>query len=173
MLGATVNSVPGTADGQFLSWQGQLQWMKQFESTRIEVWNLLSGQLSDDRLFPLEQLSVGGRYSVRGYRENTLLRDNGVLYQFETRFPLWSSSTGFPYVQFCPFADVGHSWSSKGESGSVGTLASVGAGFRFNLSALTNLNVYWGRRLVTANVPNPHNSMQDEGVHIQFVLNLW
>ncbi|MBA3754010.1 MAG: ShlB/FhaC/HecB family hemolysin secretion/activation protein, partial [Nitrospira sp.] len=173
MLGATVNSIPGTADGQFSSWQGQLQWMKHFESTRIEVWNLVSVQLADDRLFPLEQMSVGGRYSVRGYRENTLLRDNGVVYQFETRFPLWSSSTGFPYVQFCPFADVGHSWSAKAEVGGVRTLASVGAGFRFNFSALTNLNVYWGRRLVTTNVPNPRNSMQDEGVHLQFVLNLW
>jgi hypothetical protein len=32
--------------------------------------------------------------------------------------------------------------------------------------------VYWGRRLVTNNVSNPHNSMQDEGVHLQFVLNV-
>jgi hemolysin activation/secretion protein len=173
VLGATVNNLPGTADGQFSSWNGQIQWMKQFESTRIELWNLVTVQLADDRLFPLEQLSVGGRYSVRGYRENTLLRDNGAVYQFETRFPLWSSSTGFPYVQFCPFADIGHSWSAKGDVGGPHTLASVGAGFRFNFSSLTNLNVYWGRRLVTANVSNPHNSMQDEGVHIQFVLNLW
>ena len=172
ILGATVNSTPGTADGQFSSWQGQFQWMKQFESSRIELWNLLSVQLADDRLFPLEQMSVGGRYSVRGYRENTLLRDNGVVYQFETRFPLWSSSTGFPYVQFCPFADVGHSWSTKTDVGGVHTLASVGAGLRFNFNTLANLNVYWGRRLVTANVSNPHNSLQDEGIHLQFVFNI-
>jgi hypothetical protein len=51
-------------------------------------------------------------------------------------------------------------------------LASVGAGLRFNLGTLANLNVYWGRRLVTSQVANPHNSLQDEGVHIQFVLNV-
>lgn len=172
-LGATVNDTPGVPDGQFSSWLGQLQWLKQFESTRIEMLNLVNVQLANDRLFPLEQMSVGGRYSVRGYRENTLLRDNGAVYQFEVRFPLWSSSAGFPYVQFCPFADVGHSWSAKGTPGDVQTLASVGAGFRFNINTLANLNVYWGRRLVTAHVANPHNSLQDEGVHVQFVLNVW
>ena len=129
-------------------------------------------QLANDRLFPLEQMAVGGRYSVRGYREVTLLRDNGFVYQFETRFPVWSSGEGFPYLQFCPFADVGQSWSAKGQSGSPQTLASVGAGLRFNIATMANLNVYWGHRLVTDNVANPHNSMQDEGVHIQFVLNL-
>jgi hemolysin activation/secretion protein len=129
-------------------------------------------QVADDRLFPLEQMPVGGRYSVRGYRENTLLRDSGFVYQFETRFPIWSSNEGFPYIQFCPFADVGHSWSAKGDTAPPQTLASVGAGLRFNLGTLANLNVYWGRRLVTSQVANPHNSLQDEGVHIQFVLNV-
>jgi hemolysin activation/secretion protein len=128
VLGATVNGAPGAADGQFFSWLGQAEWLKRFES-RIEILNFLNMQLANDRLFPLEQMAVGGRYSVRGYRENTLLRDNAFVYQFETRFPVWSSSEGFPYVQFCPFADVGHSWSAKGASGDPQTLASVGAGF--------------------------------------------
>ena len=172
VLGATVNTAPGSADGQFLSWLGQAEWLKRFESTRIEVLNFMNIQLANDRLFPLEQMAIGGRYSVRGYREVTLLRDNGFVYQFETRFPVWSSSEGFPYLQFCPFADVGQSWSAKGQSGSPQTLASIGAGLRFNIATMANLNVYWGHRLVTDNVANPHNSMQDEGVHIQFVLNL-
>lgn len=173
VLGATVHDTRDAPDGQFSSWLGQFQWLKLFESTRIELLNLANVQLASDRLFPLEQMSVGGRYSVRGYRENSLLRDNGIVYQVETRFPLWSASKGIPSVQFCPFADVGHSWSAKGNVGEVHTLASVGAGLRFNVSALTNLTVYWGHRLVTKNVSNPHDSLQDEGVHVQFALNLW
>ena len=172
VFGATVNGAPGAADGQFFSWLGQAEWLKRFESTRIELVNFLNMQLANDHVFPLEQIAVGGRYSVRGYRENTLLRDNGFIYQFETRFPVWSSSEGFPYVQFCPFADVGHSWSAQGATASPQTLASVGAGLRFNMATLANLNVYWGRRLVSNNISNPHDSMQDEGVHIQFVLNI-
>lgn len=172
VLGATVNGTPGAADGQFVSWLGQAQWLKRFESTGIELLNFVNVQVANDHLFPLEQMPVGGRYSVRGYRENTLLRDNGFVYQFETRLPIWSSSEGFPYVQFCPFADVGQSWAAKGVTGSPQTLASVGAGLRFNIATLANLNVYWGRRLVTSEVANPRNSLQDEGVHIQFVLNI-
>lgn len=173
VLGATVNSNSDSADGQFFSWLGQLQWLKQFSSTGIELLNLVNVQLANDRLFPLEQMSLGGRYSVRGYRENTLLRDNGAVYQLEVRLPLWRSSTGLPSLQFCPFADVGHSWSAKANVGDVHTLASVGAGFRFNFNSLSSLSVYWGRRLVTANVSNPHNSLQDEGIHVQLMLNLW
>ena len=145
VLGATVNGLPGAADGQFFSWLGQAEWLKRFESTRIELLNFMNIQLANDRLFPLEQMAIGGRYSVRGYREVTLLRDNGFIYQFETRFPVWSSNEGFPYVQFCPFADVGQSWSAKGLSGSPQTLASIGAGLRFNIATMANLNVYWGR----------------------------
>lgn len=172
VLGATVNGTPRAADGQFFSWLGQAEWLQRFPSTGIELVNFLNVQVADDLLFPLEQMAIGGRYSVRGYRENALLRDNGVAYQFETRFPVWTSSAGFPYVQFCPFADVGHSWAAKGGTPPPRTLASVGAGLRFNLGTLAHLNAYWGRRLITDDVANPHNSLQDEGVHIQFVLNI-
>jgi hemolysin activation/secretion protein len=109
---------------------------------------------------------------VRGYRENTLLRDNGFVYQLEARVPLWSSKEGFPYLQFCPFADVGHSWLAKGANSSPQTLGSVGAGLRANFGKYANLNVYWGKRLVTNNINNPHDSLQDEGVHLQFVINI-
>jgi hemolysin activation/secretion protein len=67
---------------------------------------------------------------------------------------------------------VGHSWSAKGNTDSPQVLASVGAGLRFNIGTWANLNAYWGRRLVTNQVANPRDSLQDEGVHIQFVLNV-
>jgi len=172
VLGATINSNPNQADGQFFSWLGQAEYYKRFDPTGIELLNLMNIQLANDRLFPLEEMSVGGRYSVRGYRENTLLRDNGFIYQLETRLPLWSSKEGFPYLQFCPFADVGHSWVAKGVSGSPQTLGSVGVGLRANFGTYAYLNVYWGKRLVTNGINNPHDSLQDEGVHLQFVINI-
>jgi len=172
VLGATINSNPNQTDAQFFSWLGQAEYYKRFEQTGIELLNLMNIQLANDRLFPLEQMSVGGRYSVRGYRENTLLHDNGFVYQLETRVPIWSSKEGFPYLQFCPFADVGHSWVAKGANSSPQTLGSVGAGLRANFGKYANLNVYWGKRLVTNSINNPHDSLQDEGVHLQFVINI-
>ena len=37
-------------------------------------------QYADSPLLSLEQVSMGGRYSVRGYRENTMLRDKAALW---------------------------------------------------------------------------------------------
>jgi hemolysin activation/secretion protein len=175
VLGATTNSTPGAADGQFLAWLGQADLLHRFESTGIELLNFTNLQVANDRLFPIEQMPVGGRYSVRGYRENTLLHDNGFVNQLETRLPLLKGKEegGVPYIQLCPFADVGHSWVAKGVTPSPQTLASVGAGLRFNLAQAASLNVYWGHRLVTNDVANPHNSLQDAGVHVQFVANLY
>jgi hypothetical protein len=43
------------------------------------------GAAAGDRLVPLEQLSLGGRHTVRGYRENQLVRDSG-----------WADRPGIP-----------------------------------------------------------------------------
>ena len=59
LLGATVNGTPGAADGQFVSWLGQAEWLKRFESTRIELVNFLNVQWANDHVFPLEQIAVG------------------------------------------------------------------------------------------------------------------
>ena len=34
-------------------------------------------QYSEDRLFPSEQMSIGGRYTVRGFEESSISADNG------------------------------------------------------------------------------------------------
>jgi len=98
VLGATINSGP-VADSQFFSWLGQVNWVHLLASTGIEVTNYAVLQIADDRLFPLEQFAVGGRYSVRGYRENTLVRDNAFLYSLEVRLPLLRSNAGYAILQ--------------------------------------------------------------------------
>lgn len=170
VLDATVNRGP-VADGQFFSWLGQANWVKRFESTGIELMNRIDIQIANDRLFPLEQFAVGGRYSVRGYRENTLVRDNAFLYSIEPRFPLWTSKEGYDIVQFAPFVDVGRAWSAKGVTGIPETLASIGAGLRFNLFNRANANIYWGQQL--NHIRGGNGNLQDHGIHVQFVWNVF
>jgi hemolysin activation/secretion protein len=166
-LGATVNSGP-VADGRYVTWLGQANWVKRFESG-IELLNRLDLQIANDRLFPLEQIAVGGRYSVRGYRENTLVRDNAALYSFETRFPLLRTASGGDLLQFCPFFDLGHGWAAKDSTAGPQTLASVGAGLRLNLFDRGTANVYWGQTLNHIPAPGPGGNLQDHGVHVQIV----
>jgi hemolysin activation/secretion protein len=130
----------------------------------------MSLQLANDRLFPLEQIPVGGRFSVRGYRENTLIRDNAFLASIESRFPLISYVTGEPLLQFAQFVDLGRAWTAKGVTPDPQTLASVGLGLRWNILPRDRARVelYWG--LPLNHVPHPPGNLQDHGIHLQFVV---
>jgi hemolysin activation/secretion protein len=183
VLGATINSNPDTPDGQFFSWLGQVQAIKQFGENLLgmQLFSHMDLQLTNSPLFPLEQVALGGRYTVRGYRQVTVLRDNSFIASVESRFPLVRWGSGEPMVQFVPFIDVGHGWNLGGNRPSptdpstsfLNTLASVGAGFRWNIlpNDRASFEVYWGQQL--NHTPRVSNTIQDHGVHLGIVVNLF
>jgi len=138
-------------------------------------------QLTNSPLFPLEQVSLGGRYTVRGYREVTILRDNVFIASLEPRFPLLRWNSGEPMVQFAPFVDVAHGWSLGENHPSAlqpsanfpNTLASIGAGLRWNILPQNRavVEVYWGQKL--NHVPRIAHAAQDHGVHAGITVNLF
>jgi len=178
VLGATINSRDATtADGEplpsgrFVSWLGQVQAVKRLDY--FGGWQILGRldlQLSNNRLFPLEQIPVGGRFSVRGYRENTFVRDNAFLASVESRIPLLKYASGEDMVQFAQFVDVGRSWMSRGRTHDLQTLASVGLGIRWNVlpRERARFELYWGVPL--NHVPRPSGNLQDYGIHLQAVV---
>ncbi len=178
VLGATINSRDETTaagealpSGRFVSWLGQVQAVKRLES--LGGWQILGRldlQLSNNRLFPLEQIPVGGRFSVRGYRENTLVRDNAFLASVESRIPLLKFAGGEDMVQFAQFVDVGRSWMSRGRTHDLQTLASVGLGIRWNVLPRdrARFELYWGVPL--NHVTHPSGNLQDYGIHLQAVV---
>lgn len=183
VLGATINSNSDTPDGQFFSWLGQGQLIRQFgeELLGMQFLGRMDLQLTNSPLFPLEQVALGGRYTVRGYREVTLLRDNAFIFSAESRFPLIRWASGEPMIQFAPFTDVAHGWNIGENRPSPispvaqlpDTLASVGAGLRWNIlpKDRASFEVYWGQQL--NHVSFGRNTLQDHGVHIGFVANLF
>lgn len=183
VLGATINANPDTPDGQFFSWLGQAQAIKQYgeEWLSMQLLGRMDLQLTNSPLFPLEQVALGGRYTVRGYREVTILRDNSFLASVESRFPLLRWGNGEPMVQLAPFADVAHGWNLGENRPAVNapvttypsTLASVGVGLRWNIlpNDKASFEVYWGQQL--NHVPSTGNTIQDHGVHLGIVVNLF
>lgn len=170
VLGATINNGP-LPDGQFVSWLGQAQVVKRLDDWwGVQLLGRVAAQVASDRLFPLEQMPVGGRFSVRGYRENTLVRDDAVLASFESRFPLLRFPSGEDRVQFAPFVDFGHAWNAKGDTPDLRTLASVGAGLRWMIlpQERARFEVYWGQQL--NHVRGGEGNMQDHGIHLQLVV---
>ncbi len=170
VLSATINSGP-LPDGQFVSWLGQAQVVKRLDDWwGVQLFGRVAAQLANDRLFPLEQMPIGGRFSVRGYRENSLVRDDAVLASFESRFPLVRFASGEDRLQFAPFMDFGHAWNAKGPSAAPHTLASVGVGLRWMIlpQDRARLEVYWGQQL--NHIRSGEGNLQDQGIHLQFVV---
>ena len=183
VLGATINANPDTPDGQFFSWLGQTQAIKQYgeQMLGMQLLGRMDLQLTNSPLFPLEQVALGGRYTVRGYREVTILRDNSFIASIESRFPLVRWGNGEPMVQFAPFIDVAHGW-NLGENRPAptapltsfpDTIASVGAGLRWNIlpNDKASFEVYWGQQL--KHVARISHTVQDHGVHLGIVINLF
>lgn len=170
VLSATINSGP-LPDGQFVSWLSQVQVVKRLDDWwGVQLLGRVAAQLASDRLFPLEQMPVGGRFSVRGYRENTLVRDDAVLASFESRFPLLRFASGEDRLQFAQFVDFGHAWNAKGDTPDPHTLASIGAGLRWIIlpQERARFEVYWGQQL--NHVRGGEGNLQDHGVHLQLVV---
>jgi hemolysin activation/secretion protein len=170
LLSATNNSGP-LPDGQFFSWLGQVQAVRRFDDWwGMQLLGQMSLQLANDRLFPLEQIPIGGRFSVRGYRENTLIRDNAFLASVENRYPVLTFSSGEDLLQFAQFVDLGRAWNAKGVTPDPQTLAAVGLGLRWNILPRdrARFELYWG--LPLNHVPHPPGNLQDHGIHFQFVV---
>jgi hemolysin activation/secretion protein len=170
VLGSTGkdSTIPESADSRFVSWLGQVQWARRLEPWKVQLIARLNAQLSNAHLFPLEQIAVGGRYSVRGYRENTLVRDNAVMGSLEVRIPVLRSVLGDDRVLVAPFADVGRGTNKNAASPDPDTLASLGLGLIWNIMRGSRFEVYWGQQL--NHIPSPNGNLQDHGVHLQLVV---
>jgi hemolysin activation/secretion protein len=103
-FGATVNE--GEPDSQFLSWQAQAQYVRLLAPDTLLIFRG-ELQLADGELLVDEQFRLGGTGSVRGYRQDLLLGDNGLLASAEVRVPILRIPEWETVLQVAPFFDVG------------------------------------------------------------------
>lgn len=156
-FGATVNDTD--TDGRFFSWLGQFQWVQQV-SPRVVLISRAAAQLSPDSLLSLERFSLGGIDTVRGYRQNQLVSDNGVVGSLELRFPLTKNPN---LLQLTPFIEVGGAWNNRGANPDPQTIASLGLGVHWLISPGFEARVNYGIPLVS--VGGSGNSLQDNGIY--------
>jgi hemolysin activation/secretion protein len=169
-MGATANGDPNLPDARFFSWLGEAQWIRQLPLWRTQLVSRGVVQLSNDHLFPLEQIAVGGRYSVRGYREFTLIRDNAAMGSIEARVPVYTTKAGVDSVFIAPFFDFGHGWQTTAQTPGTPpkTLASVGVGAIWNFWRGSHFEIYYGKQL--KRYDTDRDNLQDHGIHLQLVV---
>lgn len=161
VFGATQNA-DGVPDSTFFAWRGQSQWVRRIDEDFLF---LLRGdiQLSSTELVPLEQFRVGGSSSVRGYRQDFALGDNGAFASAEVRIPLFRIRRIDGVMQLTPFVDMGTIWNTDDTEISNDFLASVGIGLNFSAGNGFNARFDWGIPLI--DVDSQGDSLQEDGLH--------
>jgi hemolysin activation/secretion protein len=168
VLDATDNGIPGDPNGRFFSWVGQVQYIQRLFKTQNQLVLRAAGQWTSDSLPALEQISVGGMESVRGYLENQLVRDRGIVASAEVRVPLVFNKAGAGILEVAPFFDFGGAW-NIGSSPKPTAIYSSGVGLLFSPNKHVSAQLYWGYRL--HHVPSPdYRDPQGLGLHFRLVL---
>ncbi len=142
-FGSTVNE--DAPDSRFFSWRGQAQYVRLLAADTLLVLRS-DAQLTPNSLVPLEQISIGGLNSVRGYRQDTLLTDNGVFASAEVRIPVLRVPEIKGILQIAPFIDFGVGWNhdSAFKVQGTNTLVGTGLGLIWQMSNRLSARLDWG-----------------------------
>jgi hemolysin activation/secretion protein len=177
-LGATETPMPapGIPTGKYFFWLGQAQYVRRI----YKDWEILTRfdlQLAARPLFQMEQIAFGGLGSVRGYRTNLTVSDDGYLGSAELRIPV--GMVRLPYladsdiagtVQIVPFYDYARAWNVNRQTPFPQQISGIGAGLRWYLGSGITAEFYYGKALQHVPVGN---SIEDRGIYFRVTTSLF
>ena len=164
---ATINQTG--PDSRFFAWQGQAQWVRLLAPDTLLLLRA-NTQLASRSLLPLEQIGLGGLDSVRGYRQDFLLTDNGAVVSAEVQIPVLRLPNINSMLKLAPFVDFGVGWNSSQQNNpDPNTLASVGLGLRWTQGDRFTARLDWGIPLVSVN--SKDNTWQENGLYFSLLYN--
>jgi len=164
---ATIHS-GDIADSRFVAWLAQLQYAQRvWEDAQVII--RADIQLSSDKLLALEKFSLGGINTVRGYRENTLVRDQAILLSAELRYPLLENET-YGRIELVPFIDYGKAWNR--DSTVKEELLGIGIGLKWNIQDRVDAALYLAHDVKKAPKHSQYN-LQDSGIHFRLTFDIF
>ena len=172
---------PSGTDAEFTTFLGQAQYLRRLTDS-VQVALRATLQLADDPLLGIEKLSMGGVNTVRGYRENLLVRDNGWATSAELHWqPFHTDERAWlQTLTLVPFLDYGRSWDEEDvdltsiarDTSDAAYVASAGLGLRWQPLRGLNLALYWAEDVADGfdSGDDPRSGkgshgLQDDGVH--------
>ncbi|MEO0455606.1 MAG: ShlB/FhaC/HecB family hemolysin secretion/activation protein [Cyanobacteria bacterium P01_A01_bin.114] len=155
----------GEADGQFLSWLGQVQRAQVLNQNNILI---LQGdvQLATDSLLGSEQFVVGGGQSVRGYSQNARFGDNGVRLSAEDRIVVDRDESGTPILQLAPFVDMAAVWNTESDTAANDDNFLLGTGVGLLYRPIDQLNIRFDVGVPLVELDEPGDSAQDVFIYL-------
>lgn len=167
LFNATVNDEP--PDTRFFSWRGQGQYVQLLAPQTLLVLRT-DLQLSTRALVPLEQFGLGGLGSVRGYRQDILLTDNGFFASAELQLPVLRVENVKGVLQVVPFIDFGVGWNSSDNADpEPNTLLGIGLGLQWQMSDRFNARLDYGVPLT--DIQDRNRTLQEDGIYFSIVAN--
>ncbi len=156
------SSISIEPDSEFFEWNFQGQYIRQIASDisfilRSEL------QLADQPLLPDEQFRLGGGNSVRGYRQDLIVADNGFFVSAEVRLPILKIHQWDGVLQIAPFIDYGIGWNNSEFFLEPSSATSMGLGLRWQQSQTIDASLYWGIPLST--VREEKRTLQENGLY--------
>lgn len=167
LLGSTVNRT--APDSQFFAWLGQGQWARRLNDANWQVRLRGDLQLTPDPLLPVERIALGGSSTVRGYRQNQLVVDNGWDASAELHIPLGrvpstKAERDLGPVTLTAFVDTGGGWNVDDPGPDPAFLAGIGAGI--NWQPTQHIDLRFEGAVPLNNAPDPvDNSLQDLAIY--------
>ena len=164
---STIQEDNGLPDSEYFSWLGQFQYAFKVLDNGAQIKARGAIQLSDETLLPQERMSISGIHSVRGYRENELVRDQGYYGSLEFHYPIFGQVGGSGHhLILILFMDYGTAW-NKNETGDH--LHSVGIGLNWQPIKYVNTDFYYGYKIKSTPQKSDYN-LQDSGIHFNLTL---
>ncbi len=164
-------------NSQFFNWRGQLSYLyllgtpKKTPAIGSTILLRSQLQLSANPLISTEQFSLGGATTVRGYRQDALLSDNGFLMSAELRVPIARLSKLNADLQLSPFIDFGTGWNTDDRALEVNTLLGTGFGLLLQTEDRLSARLDWGIPLIDSD--STGDSLQENGVYFQLKYNFF
>ena len=143
----------------------QSQWARRISSDGDEFIARFDWQDARRILQPSERFGLGGAGTVRGLRENQLLRDSGHFWSLEYRHSLTESDSALGQVQVAPFLDHGRSRNRDRSSAFPPGIAAAGLAFYFRPNPYVNAQLHLAK--ASRSIPSTTRDLQDKGVHFQ------
>ncbi len=174
----------GGQGGDFFSWLGQSMFDQRILPNGAKL--VLRGnlQVSDRPLVPLERFALGGAYTVRGYQQNTYIRDNGFNTNLEIKYPIldWFKYLNLDLSEdkhnlyLVPFLDYGGAWFNPTPATHVSTatnyLLSTGIGFNWQYKHIAT-DFYWAHAFTPANPAPLTSNAQSDGFFFRVNYNVF
>lgn len=160
-----VNPIPSVVNyGLF---QGQYSRVVLDNGAQLSVRALL--QQTGQHLPPLDQVTVGGLNTVRGFRENELVRDVGRVFNLQFDYPYGFFKNDF-YGTIGPFVDFGQ---AKDIEQPASNIASAGLAWKASWHRL-HLDFSYGYKLSKpSTLTNYHRGLQDQGIELQMTYDMF